>query len=200
MLKTTLMLYDELREYINPTAKIRRMVAAGELIPVVRGLYETVRETPGYCLAGAVYGPSYLSFEFALAWHGLIPEAVYQFTSATFRKNRRKEYETPFGRFSYRDVPDAAYPYGVELYEENGYDFQIATAEKALCDQLHKLSPCRNQKDLRTLLFENLRIEREAFEKLDREELMRLAALYHTKNHKLLIAVVRKEEAYGSDH
>lgn len=46
---------DELKEYVNQTAKIRRLVDGGELIPIVRGLYETDRDIPGYYLAPIIY-------------------------------------------------------------------------------------------------------------------------------------------------
>ena len=77
----------------------------------------------------------FLSFEFAQGYYSLIPAAVHQITAATFEKNRKKLYETPYGRFTYRDVPCEAYTYGVVLNEENGYGFQIASPEKALCDK-----------------------------------------------------------------
>ena len=88
---------DELKNFVNPTAKIRRLVERGELVPIVRGLYETDKNIPGYYLADSIYGPSYLSFEFTLGFHSLIPEAVHQYTSVTFEKNREKLYETPYG-------------------------------------------------------------------------------------------------------
>ena len=105
MIKTTAMLMNELKEYVNPTAKIRRLVDGGKLVPIVRGLYETDGNIPGYYLAPIIYGPSYLSFEFALAYYSLIPEAVYNFTSATFEKKKEKQYTTPYGTFTYSDVP-----------------------------------------------------------------------------------------------
>ena len=77
MLKTTAMLLNELSEYVNPEAKIRRDVRDGKIFTVVRGLYETDKDTPGHLLAGAIYGPSYLSFEYALSHYGFIPERVY---------------------------------------------------------------------------------------------------------------------------
>ncbi|MDP3386084.1 MAG: hypothetical protein Q8S24_02525 [Eubacteriales bacterium] len=98
MIKNTAMLMDELKEYVNPTAKIRRLVDSGELAPVVRGLHETDADIPGYYLALIIYGPSYLSFEFALAYYSLIPEAVYNFTSATFEKKRRSNILHLMGR------------------------------------------------------------------------------------------------------
>ena len=114
MLKTHLVLMDELKNYASPAKKIERMVKSGALTRVVRGLYETDPHTPGHLLAASIYGPSYLSFEYALAHHGLIPEAVHQYTSASFDKKRAKQFETPFGVFSYRDIPEEAFPYGVQ--------------------------------------------------------------------------------------
>ena len=192
MIKTTSMLIQQYNTYANPAAKIARMVKSGDLIPIIKGLYETDRSIPGHYLAGIIYGPSYLSFEFALAWHGLIPEAVYTFTSATCGKKRKKQYTTPFGVFTYRDIPTPAFPYGTKLYEENGYGFVISSAEKAVCDYLYTCSPCANRKELRQLLFDNLRIDKEAFRSTDVYEMMKLAELYHTANHRLLISLIKE--------
>jgi len=199
MRKTHLVLLDELKGYANPAAKISRMVKVGELTRVIRGLYETDPHTPGYLLAESIYGPSYLSFEYALAWYGLIPESVHQFTSATYGKRRARQYETPFGVFTYRDVPEAAYPYGVQLFTENGYSYRLATAEKAVCDELYKLSPCANRTELEQLLFDDLRIDRPAVLGLDLPELDKLAALYKTGNHKLLQSWIRRELHHAVD-
>ena len=70
------MLMDELKNYANPTSKIRRTVDKRELFSVVRGLYETDRNAPGYYLAGSIYGPSYISFKFALGYHSLITSTL----------------------------------------------------------------------------------------------------------------------------
>jgi predicted transcriptional regulator of viral defense system len=200
MIKTTAMLVEELKEYVNPTAKIRRLVDSGELVSVVRGLYETDADIPGYYLAPIIYGPSYLSFEFALAYYSLIPEAVYNFTSATFEKKKAKQYETPYGTFTYRDVPSEAYPIGIVLHSENGYGFQIASPEKAICDELYKISPVSNRNELESLLFEDLRIDREQFSKLNMTYLFEIATFYHTQNHKLLKAYLRRRIKNGSNN
>ncbi|MHB1483713.1 MAG: type IV toxin-antitoxin system AbiEi family antitoxin domain-containing protein [Saccharofermentanales bacterium] len=200
MIKTTTMLINELKEYVNPTAKIRRLVDNGELVPIVRGLYETNRSIPGYYLAPIIYGPSYLSFEFALAYYSLIPEAVYSFTSATFEKKKEKQYATPYGTFTYRDVPSEAYPAGIVLHSENGYGFQIASPEKAICDQLYKISPLRNRGELEHLLFEDLRIDKEEFFKLKMTDLLEIAIRYHSQNHKLLQAYLGRSMKNGSNY
>ena len=200
MIKTTKMLLEELNEYANPTAKIRRLVKSGDLVSIVRGYYETDRNIPGYYLAPVIYGPSYLSFEFALSYYSLIPEGVYNFTSATYEKKKNKSYETPFGTFTYRDVPSEAYPLGVILHSEDGYGFQIASAEKAICDQLYKISPLRNRSELENLLFEDLRMDQEEFFSLNMEDFYEIANCYQTQNHKLLQAYVRRRIKYGSNN
>ena len=186
MVKTTAMLKNELKEYVNPMAKIRRLVDSGELIPLVRGIYETDINIPGHYLAPIIYGPSYLSFEFALAYHSLIPERVYTFTSATFEKKKRKEFTTPYGTFTYRDIPSEAYPVGIVLYSVNGYGFQIASPEKAICDKLYTVSPLSNIRGLKELLFDDLRIYEDEFFALRMGEFLAIAAHYHTQNHQLL--------------
>ena len=69
MIKTIEMLRSELTQFNNPDAKVKRMVNAGELIPVIRGLYETDGSVPGHYLSASIYGPSYLTFELALGYH-----------------------------------------------------------------------------------------------------------------------------------
>ena len=90
MLYTTDMLRDQLQNYSNPMTKISRLIKDGTYIPINRGLYVKEKNIPGYVLAGAIYGPSYLSFDFVLAWYGLIPETVQTFTSATLNKRKHK--------------------------------------------------------------------------------------------------------------
>lgn len=186
MILTTKMLLDQYRQYANPMSKIKRLAAAGKVTPIVRGLYETDPATPGHYLAGSIYGPSYLSFEFALSRHSLIPEAVYGYTCATFDKNRGKRYITPFGTYIYRDVPKAAYPLGIELRMENGYSFQLASPEKALSDQLYGLPPLGSQRELERCLFEDLRIDEDGLTRLNKSDIASLAGLYGSTNIKLL--------------
>ena len=192
MIKTTAILLEELKRYQNPMVKISLMVKKRELFPITRGLYETDASIPGHYLASVIYGPSYLSFEYALAFHGLIPEAVYQFTCATFNKRRRKKYNNHFGYYSYRDVPPLAFPIATVLYQENGYSFVVAKPEKAIFDLLYTYEPCSNQKELRSLLFDFLRIDENVFLELDLIRMMEIAQYYHTKNSNLLVSILKK--------
>ncbi len=192
MIFTSSMLVEQLREYSDPFGKIKRMKNSGSLFQLTRGLYETDPKVPGYCLAGAIYGPSYLSFDYALATYGLIPEAVYTFTSATFEKKKTKEYENHYGRFSYRDVPSNAYPFGIVIKEENGYVYRIATPEKALCDKLYIMPPVMSQKELVNLLFDSLRIDQTEFEKLNTEDILEIGPKYCCNNLKYLLKFLER--------
>lgn len=192
MIKTTAIMLQELNNYKNPRDKLAHMVKKKECIPVIQGLYETNPTTPGYRLANTICSPSYLSFEFALSYHGLIPEAVYNFTSATFEKKKKKEFKTLFGTFTYRDVPSAAYPYGIECVSENGYTFQIASPEKALCDELYIQSPVTSQRELKEFLFDGLRIDWELFCKLNMDDILFLNSKYHCTNIQKLTKTMEK--------
>ena len=195
MIKTYEMIMDELSGYANPRQKLGRLVREGKYIPIVRGLYETDPGTSGYLLAGSIYGPSYLSFTFALSYYGLIPEAVYTYSSATFDKKKKKMYQTAFGNFTYRDVPKSAYPHEILIKNEKDYFFQIASPEKALCDQLYTISPAGTIKEINKLLWEDLRVERNAVFNLNVDVVEYLSSLYHSTNVNLLVKVLKKEKA-----
>lgn len=172
--------------YADPYGKIKREVDSGNLFPLVKGLYETSSLTPGYFLSAYIYGPSYLSFEFALSYHGLIPEKVVVYTSATYGKNKKKEYKNKFGLYRYRDVPKKAYPYGIKAEFIDNYSILIATPEKAICDKLYIYEPQKDINALKYLLFEDLRVSKAEFIKLNMNEMIFLCSLYRSKNINLL--------------
>lgn len=192
MIKTTDMLLEELSSYANPKSKLSRMVKNGECFPVTKGLYETDRNVSPYLLAGSIYGPSYISFEYALAFYGLIPETVYTVTCATFEKKKKKSYETVFGTFIYRDVPSAVFPLELALIREGEYYYRIAKPEKALCDKLYIVSPVANMSELARLLMDDLRIEESLLLELDVEKVEMLSERYHSTNVKKLAAMLRR--------
>ena len=125
--------------------------------------------------------------------YGLIPERVSVFTSATTGKNRTKRFTNVFGTYTYQDIPRAAYPYETVIKTEEGRGYVIATAEKALCDTLCKQKPIGSVKALRALLFENLRIDEDAFAALDKEAILFLCPLYRKKNLQFLAKLLEKE-------
>ncbi len=194
MIITNDMAKYNLNNYSNKNNKISREIKKGKLFKIITGLYETDPNTPGYLLASSIYGPSYISFDFALSYYGLIPERVSTITCATFNKKKRKQYNTKFGVFTYKDVPSSAYPEEILLKQENNYSYQIATKEKALCDKLYSLKPLKNLSNLENMLFNDLRIDIDEFKKINIKKIEKLSNLYHSTNVALLLKYLRRNQ------
>lgn len=193
MIKYTHELIEEYKDFIDPKGKIRREVENGRFYPIIRGLYETDPNVTPLRLAQYIYGPSYISFETALGYHGLIKINVYTVLSSTFNKRKRKEYKTFFGLYAYRDVPMEVFPLAVEPIQIDGYSYIIATKEKALCDKLYTMAPFGGQKALKSYLFEYLKINRDRFKKLDKALIEELAPKYRSHNLMLLSKLIEGE-------
>jgi hypothetical protein len=130
-------------------ALLKRALKSGEVIRVHRGLYclapKYLRRKPDpLVFAQWIHGPSYISLETALSYHGWIPEAVYAITSATM--DRAREFETPVGHFSYKRIPQKIFYSEVTRIEKQdgnepgiraGESFLMASPLKALADYVY---------------------------------------------------------------
>lgn len=153
-----------LKEYGSPRAKLTRLIESEAIIHIRKGLYllgPKFKLTP-YCfeiLANLIYGPSYVSLEWALQMYGLIPEHVEMITSVTSKIG--KEFKTPIGIFSYSHTHSKAYFVGVTTKKVTEYENPlIATPEKALIDMLIiRRGKMTSLKELEQVLLEDLRIE-----------------------------------------
>ena len=192
MILTNDIIKNKYKDYANKNMKISREIKKGNLIKIVKGLYETNSNVNGYLLANSIYGPSYLSFDFALFYYGLIPEKATTYTSATCEKKKKKEYHNQFGTYTYRDIPTLVYPLGIKIIEEDEYFMQIATPEKALCDKLYTISPVKNYAELENLLFNDLRIDEEEFKRLNIDDIEELSNSYHCNNVTILYKYMRR--------
>jgi predicted transcriptional regulator of viral defense system len=191
-------LLESLRGYAYPRKKITSLLHKEEIIRVKKGLYlfgEGQRRSP-YCrelLANLIYGPSCISLEYALHYHGLTPERAETITSVCCGRSR--SFTTPIGSFSYRMIPLAAFSLGIDRIElTDGRSFLMAIAEKALADRImmERGSGITTQKTLLTYLNDNLRIDSEALRILDHETLLVIAAAYRSRRLKILAGVVEK--------
>ena len=182
MIVTVEQLKEKYNNYSNVLTKINREVKKGILYPLVKGIYETNPNIEGIKLAQFIYGPSYISFDYALSYYGLIPETAYNYTCATYNKRKTKIYTNYFGTYIYCDVPKRVFSLGIEIKNDGDYSYQIATPEKALCDKLYITKPVKNMNELKMLLFQNLRIDEFEFNKLNKKELIELSLLYNSTN------------------
>lgn len=145
--------------------------ASGELIRLKRGLYvvspSVSGRTPNNMLvANSLYGPSYVSFQTALSYYGLIDDVPQRTMSASFRLH--KQFTTPIGLFEYIPLPPSYYPIGISREVVDNNAFMIASPEKALCDVILKMPQLllRSQKDALTFLEEDLRFDTNALASL----------------------------------
>lgn len=164
---------EVLAGYRRPGDKVSEWMREGALEPLRRGLYLTgqpLRHGP-VCLplvANHLYGPSCVSLDFALAWHGLIPEGVAEVTSVTPRPSRT--LQNAFGRFSYQHLPLRYYTVGQELAQSgDGLSFLIASPAKALCDRLvlARNLPPLSRSAMREWLLDDLRLDPELLHEMD---------------------------------
>lgn len=162
-----------LKDYRRPNDKIAEWLRQGVLVPVKRGLY--IRGETGHapCLplvANHLYGPSCVSLDYALAWHGLIPERVLEITSVC--TGRGRVIDNALGRFSYTRLPMPVYPCGITQASASAQEtFLIASPAKALCDKVLLTPRLRTttRPAMQRFLFEDLRIDPGALHGLDLE-------------------------------
>ncbi len=184
-----LFLMDKFREYKKPRDKVTRHLKHGDIIRIKKGLYifgDFYRRSPVYpeILANLIYGPSYISCEFALSSYGIIPEAVRDITCVTTAKN--KEYTTTLGMFIYKHLSLKRYAPGVTLMEaDSKRKFLIATKEKALADTLFFSPKIDSVNEMNEHLTENLRIDLEISD-FNLKNMKEIAEAYANHNVQLL--------------
>ena len=193
MVITVSVLKERYKNYANPLDKIKRDADNGVLFRLSRGIYETNGNTNPCLLASSILSPSYLSFDWALSYYGLIPEKVAAITSASLGVRKNKTFINQFGRYEYSDIPANAFSEGLTYLENGEYMVKIATKEKAICDSLSKWRVVNSIKALKELLFVDKRIDEEEFFTCDFQLMMRLASLYKKTNLDLLMKLIRKE-------
>lgn len=176
-------LLDALAGYRKPRDKITRLLASGAVVRVKKGLYcfgEAFRKGPlsREYLANLIYGPSYVSLDYALSHYGLIPERVEIVTSVT--TGRSRDFDTPFGVFSYRMLKSPRYAVGAMIERAGNTSFLVASPEKALADKVwtdKRFSGLRLS-DYDAYLADDLRIDRQSLSGFDDFRLQVIAAAY----------------------
>lgn len=182
----------------NVNNKISALVKAGDLVRLKKGFYcfsADYHKQPVdlLAIANGLYAPSYVSFEYALSLHGVIPERVVQITSATSKNN--KLFDTPLGRFSYKKVPIQAYSLGVdwEFDEVEGGRF-FATLEKALCDKIRYENGLGTLTQKQMLEYLEFDLRADLPTNINLELIEVIATAYRSRNLKTLVTILRKRK------
>lgn len=174
-------------DYKSPRNKIANLETEGKLIRLKRGLYvvspdESQKLLSTELIANHIYGPSYVSMESALKYYGLIRESVRVLRSITTKRSR--VFENSISRFEYINCSEKYYSIGINQKIDNGYSFLIASPEKALCDLIAYTPEVRPRfiNALRIFLEDNIRLDMEAFFRMDIDIFKECAEVGKKKN------------------
>jgi predicted transcriptional regulator of viral defense system len=117
---------------------LTRWQRQGLIVKLRQGFYafQEVCSQPNFAflLSNFIYKPSYISLHTALAFYGIIPEAVTHITAVSSMKTA--EFQNDIALFSYKKVkPDLFF--GYEQKPFGNRTISIATPEKAILDLLY---------------------------------------------------------------
>ncbi len=190
-----LALQEVLKGYKYPKDKITKLLRNDYIIKLKRGFYIKKSKADLHIskeiIANLLYGPSYISLEYALSFYNMIPERVNAITSVTTKK--RKEFRTEVGTFLYYAINKNYYPLGVLWKKQSDLrGYFIASPEKALIDKLYFDKAIHSQKDMSIYLFENLRIEKPLLKELNIILIESILSNYKKKSLLNLVKVLKK--------
>ncbi len=201
-------LTDALGELSFPRDKITDLIRKRIIIRVKKGLYvfgDRYRRHPysRELLANLIYGPSYVSLDYALDFYGFIPERSEALTSVT--PGRSRKFSTPVGLFIYRQIPIQAYQAGMVRVEgDHRQAFLIASPEKALADKIisERGVPIVSPTEMRQFLVESLRIDVSIIQSLSIESIEEYARIYHSRKLRQMSRLVKRlrESKGGTAH
>lgn len=178
---------------------VKRLIRTDELIPLKNGLFITgtfllkLKGRPALLndyqefIANVIRAPSYISLEYVLAKHDIIPDIPFSVTSVTTKSSRT--FTNSLGGFIYKNIKQPLFT----GYVENGFldkRYYIATPAKALFDFLYLKKLGRG--NFEEELTEGLRINWDALQKTDAEELKKYVVLSKQKKMEMIMDIIEK--------
>lgn len=174
---------------------VKRSIKNGEIIRLKRGFYCLAKESrrrslSTYAISQLLYGPSYVSIESALSYHGWVPEGVFMTTCVSI--TRSVTYKTPMGDFSYSCVPQKCLYEDVEYVADDEGAYFMAKPLKALCDYvyIHK----KTWSGIKPLC-DSLRVDEALLTQLTSEQCDLLDENYKSQRVRVFIKGVKKDLA-----
>lgn len=178
--------YQLLGKYLvglqKPRDKVSSLISEGKIVRLKKGLYifgENWRKSllSLEVVANLLYGPSCVSFEYALTSYGLIAERSSVITSLVIGDS--KTFHTPIGIFEYRAIDKEKFKLGIDYKKKDkSGGYFIASKEKALVDLVYRTPGIRSLSQLRHYLFKEMRIDETMFHELDFHRLDQIAKAY----------------------
>ncbi len=172
---------------------LTRWVKYGYLTRLRQGYYTfpeyKSKQDYSFYFANRIYRPSYISLHSALAFYGMIPEAVLQTTSITTLKTAT--FNNDFGEYSYKNVKETLM-FGYEFKPiADGRTIQFASPEKALLDLLYLYPFYNSEQELEELRLD----EHYLYADLNKDLLMDYSARFQSKALERRVATLFKTYA-----
>lgn len=184
---------------------VKKLLAQGELVSLKKGLYVSklyllsleknpaLREAYLEYLANILRYPSYISLEYCLAKYGLIPEAIFSFTSVTIKSSRT--YKNNLGNFIYRSIKKKLF-FGFISNDFEDKKIKIATKAKAIFDFLYfKKFP--SQQALEEELLEGLRINWDVLSRKDKREFEKIVLQASSYKMTSILNILKKKGIFS---
>ena len=168
---------------------LTRWQRQGLIVKLRQGFYvfqEAVSQPNfAFFLSNFIYRPSYVSLHTALAFYGIIPEAVIQVTAVSSLKTA--DFKNGVAQFSYKSIkPDLFFGYEQKPFGDRS--ISIATPEKAILDLLY-LYPFYNTESE----IENLRLDEDFMRnELDTGKLTSYLKRFNNKKLAQRVGILRR--------
>lgn len=176
-------------EKAAPGKFCERLANKGILIRLKKGFYAFRENIDSLVIANYLAPCSYVSFETALSYYGMIPEYVPVIMSVS-SVIKRRDFATELGVYEYHYQTPLLYGVGMDIVLGSGGapSLLIATREKALSDALARRSESYHDKNNEYLgaILRGLRIEEDALRDFDLQHLDEIASAHHSKAPRLL--------------
>ncbi len=183
--------------YTGINDKINKLKRKGYIETLKRGLYLHISpfvqsSVSREIIANTMLSPSYISFDYALYYHGLIPESVFDVTSATTK--RSKSFKSHNGMYSFKQVKKELFQIGLTIESTKNGSFMIASKEKALCDKVYYTKDIQitSKKSMIGFLIDDLRLDIDELEDCDMSIVTKYLEISKSKKIKFLIQALEE--------
>ncbi len=165
-------------------SQISEMAKKGDLIRLKNGIYaisSRQNEISMEHVAFRLYSPSYVSLEWAMHKHGLMPDVPFNVTSVSPKPTRA--FKNGKGTFFYRSIK-RDYFFGYEKKEDRaGQPYLLAEPEKALLDYFYfNLPSLKTKGDI-----EGLRLNPFTLKELDVKKIGSYSKMFNNKSLDYLV-------------
>jgi len=158
-----------INNYGSARSSISRYLKLGIIQKARKGLYFLDDNPPSeFEIANKLYQPSYISFETALSFYGIIPETIFEITSATPKTTRN--FTVNSLKFSYKKIKKDCFV-GYQPKKIQNVIILMAEPEKALADLLYFIALGK-----RTFSYERINLQQ-----IKKQKLMNYAKSFNNK-------------------